>query len=440
MLREVQTLVDGARADELDFEATEVRLRSTVLQVAARALEQRFHADTSDHTGPEQPCPCGQTARYVDRRAKTFTSVLGDLTLQRAYYHCAACQQGFCPRDRALGMEGDAVSPGALRMIGSVAAEVSFDISSGLLWDLAGLRIDAKQVERIAERLGVEMADDERQFTTPHSGDALAPTLYLGIDGSGIPVRPEELVGRAGQQPNGKAKTREGKLVTVWSAESRDAEGLPVRDPGSITYSAAIESAAARDTDEYPSEFAERVRREATRRRFTEAQRMVVLADGASYNWNVAYELFPGATQILDRCHAKQHLNDVAKVIFGRGSAEGEPWASQRKQELDDERLEELLATLRQHADTCKEAKNCAGYVERNRPRMRYKEFHAAGLCTTSNIVESGCKVIFTTRFKHSAMHWSVLGANKMLAVRCYKRSGRFEDFFERRSQRRLAA
>jgi PAS domain-containing protein len=360
--------------------------------------------------------------------------------LQRAYYHCAACTKGFCPRDRVLGMDDASVSPGVLRMLGSVAAEVSFDTSSGLLWDLAGLRIDAKQVERIAERLGAEMAEDERQYTTPVSDGALPPTLYLGIDGSGIPVRPEELAGRAGKQPDGKAKTREGKLVIVWSAESRDEEGLPVRDPGSITYSAAIESAATLDTDEYPSEFAERVRREATRRRFCEAKRMVVLADGAAYNWSVAYEVLPDAIQILDRCHAKQHLNDVANAIYGKGAPEAEQWASQRKQELDDEQLEELLAALGQHADTCKEAKTCVGYVESNRHRMRYKEFHAMELCTTSNIVESGCKVIFTTRFKHSAMHWSVVGANKILAIRCYKRSGRFEDFFERRPQRKAAA
>src|SRR5712692_9818652 len=284
------------------------------------------------------------------------------------------------------------------------------------------------------------MAADERLHTTPLSPDALPPTLYLGIDGSGIPVRPEELVGRAGRQPDGKAKTREGKLVTVWSAESRDEEGLPRGDPGSITYSAAIESAATLDTDEYPSEFAERVRREATRRRFNEAQRTVVLADGASYNWNVAHELFPDATHILDRCHAKQHLNEVAQALYGKGSAEGAQWATQRKQELDEERLDDLLAALRQHADTCQEAKTCVGYVERNRARMRYKEFHALGLCTTSNIVESGCHLIFTNRFKHSAMHWSVVGANKILAIRCYKRSGRFEDFFERRSQRKAAA
>ena len=425
--------------EQLDFEAAEVHLRSAVLQIAGRALQQRLNADTSDHTGPQRPCPCGQTARYVDRREKTFTCVLGDLTLQRAYYHCAACKKGYCPRDRALGMDHNAVSPGVLRMLGSVAAEVSFETSSGLLWDLAGLRLDPKQVERIAERLGVEMAEDERQDTTPFADGDLPSTLYLGIDGSGIPVRPEELVGRAGQQADGKAKTREGKLVILWSAESRDEEGFPVRDPGSITYSAAIESAATLDTDEYPSEFAERVRREAGRRRFTEAHRMVVVADGAKYNWSVASELFPNAIQILDRCHAKEHLNEVANAVYGKGSRAAEQWASLRKDELDGELVEKLLAALNEHADTCKEAKRCVGYIERNRRRIRYLEFEAMGLCTTSNIVESGCKVIFTTRFKHSAMHWSVLGANKILAIRCYKRSGRFEDFFERRSQHKAA-
>ena len=424
---------------ELDFEAAEVHLRGAVLRIAAQALQQRLNADKSDDAGPLLPCVCGQDARHVDRRDKTFTSVLGELTLNRAWYHCTPCGKGFSPRDRALGMDGASVSPGVLRMLGSAAAEVSFETSSGLLHDLAGLRIGAKQVQRLAEGLGEEMAADERLFTTPLSHDALPPTLYLGIDGSGIPVRPEEVAGRAGKHPDGKARTREGKLVILWSAESRDEKGLPLRDPGSITCSAAIESAATLDTEESASEFAWRVRREATRRRFTDAPRMAIVADGAAYNWNIATESFPFAIQILDRCHAKQHLNEVANAIYGKGSPEAEQWGTQRKEELEDERLDDLLAQLRFHADNCKEAKTCVGYVERNRHRMLYKQFREMGLCTTSNIVESGCKVIFTTRFKHSAMHWSVAGANKVLALRCYKQSGRFEEFFERRSQRKAA-
>ncbi len=72
--------------------------------------------------------------------------------------------------------------------------------------------------------------------------------MYLGMDGTGVPVRQEENEGRAGKQPDGSAKTREVKLVTLWTAESLDKQGQPTRDPGSVSYSAAIESAATRDT------------------------------------------------------------------------------------------------------------------------------------------------------------------------------------------------
>src|SRR6516165_5203413 len=75
----------------------------------------------------------------------------------------------------------------------------------------------------------------------------VASTMYLGMDGTGVPMRTEEVAGRAGKQPDGSAKTRQAKVITMWTAESRDSEGKPVRDPGSVTYSAAIESAATPD-------------------------------------------------------------------------------------------------------------------------------------------------------------------------------------------------
>jgi hypothetical protein len=118
-------------------------------------------------------------------------------------------------------------------------------------------------------------------------------------------MRPRELRDRPGKQPDGTAQTREVKLCTVWSAESRDAEGRPVRDAGSVSYSAAVESAATRDTDRELSDFARRVGREATRRCCREAERLVVIGDGAPWSWNLASELFPQALQIVDRFHVK---------------------------------------------------------------------------------------------------------------------------------------
>ncbi len=436
VVAEIEALIAPGAADALDFEAVETAVRRRALHVAARAVEQRLNADPSDHAGPALPCiGCGGSARYAGRRAKTFTSVLGDLTLGRAYYHCEVCQAGFCPRDRALGLEDASLSPGVLRMVGHVGALVSFEEGHELLGDLAGLAVPTKQVERAAEALGREIAADEKCVIEPPSADeTVAPTLYLGMDGTGVPMRASELEGREGKQPDGSSKTREVKLVTVWSAEGRDEEGTPVRDEGSVTYSAAIESAASRDTDKEPSAFAARAMREATRRGFERAPRRVVLGDGAPWIWNVANDHFPEALQIVDRFHAKQHLSDVAKAIWGAKSDEAKLWAKARHEELDAGDINAVLGALAVHAGAVDEARQCVEYITTNRDRMKYAEFREAGLCTSTGVVEAGCKTAIGTRCKRAGMHWTVQGADAIIALRCCRLSARFEDFWARRS------
>ena len=88
------------------------------------------------------------------------------------------------------------------------------------LENLAALHISVKQVERAAEDLGEEIAGNEKSVI--ENGIPCSRTLYLGIDGTGCPVRKEETEGRKGKQPDGSAKTREVKLAVTFSADSRD--------------------------------------------------------------------------------------------------------------------------------------------------------------------------------------------------------------------------
>jgi Uncharacterised protein family (UPF0236) len=324
-------------------------------------------------------------------------------------------------------------------MTGTVGALVSFQEGSELLTELAGVAVDAKQVERTAEALGQEIAEDERQHSEPCDTLPLPQTLYLGMDGTGIPLRAAELVGRSGKQADGSAKTGEVKLCTIWSAESRDEGGIPIRDEGSVTYSAALESASAPDTAAARSPFAERVWREATRRRFCQAPRRVVLGDGAPWIWNIADEQFPEALQIVDRFHAKQHLSDLGKALYGPTNPRAVSWAKHRNEELDSGKFRALLTAIRRQIAHSEEARRCLHYLQTNRHRMRYPEFHAQGLCTSTGVVEAGCKVAIGTRLKRTGMHWTVRGANAIVALRCSKLSGRFQDFWERRSDRRVA-
>ena len=405
------------------------------MALAARAVERCLNADTSDYCGPKRRCECGGAARYAGRRKKTFTSVLGPLRLSRAYYHCAACDAGFYPRDRELGLEGTSLSPALVRMVGLVGSTGSFVEGRTLLKDLAGVDVDAKQVERMAEKLGAEIGADEHRMVEP--SPACAPTMYLGMDGTGVPMRKEELEGRPGKQPDGSSKTREVKLVTVWSAQSRDGDGKPMRDAGSVSYTAAIESAAQRDTDPTPSPFAQRVNREAKRRGFDKAKRQVVLGDGAKWIWNLSEDHFPDAIQIVDLYHAKGHLWDVAKAIYGAKSELGAQWGKQRRDELDEGRVDAVIEALQVHAHDNDEARKNVGYFTRNRDRMKYPEFRAKRLCVTSGVVEAGCKSVVGTRLKRCGMHWTFYGANAIIALRCCILSGRFEDFWERRATAR---
>jgi hypothetical protein len=138
---------------------------------------------------------CVYLVLVVRRRSKVFQSILGELKLDRAYYHCPHCRSGFYPRDRQLGIEKTCFSPATVRLIGTVGSMVSFQEGSQLLRELAGIGIDASQVERGAEALGEEIATDERFHNGPLGEEPLPPTLYLGLDGTGIPMRAEELAG-----------------------------------------------------------------------------------------------------------------------------------------------------------------------------------------------------------------------------------------------------
>ena len=420
------------------MEALERAVRQQVLELAARAVEHHLNQDRSD-TAPAQSCSCGGQAPYAGRCTKRFQTALGEMRLERAYYCCRACGHGFYPRDRELGLEGQSFSPALARMVAITASSVSFQEGSDLLSELAGVSVGAKEVERCGEALGEEIIHYEHEVVEPEGETPLPQTLYLGMDGTGLPMRATEVQGRAGKQPEGSARTRESKLCAVWSAEKRDAEGRPVRDPGSVTYTAAIESAATKDTDPELSDFAQRVEREGQRRRFGQAQRQVVLGDGAKWIWNLTEELFPEAIQIVDRYHALQRLHQVSKHLSLDEDAR-QAWVQRRRQELEAGQIDAILTSLSSHTECPDEVQQAYGYFRDNRHRMNYAQFRRQGLCTSSGVLEAGCKNVLGARLKRFGMHWTVRGANAITALRCTRLSGRFEDFWEWRADLRAAA
>ena len=300
----------------------------------------------------------------------------------------------------------------------------------------------AKRIERVAKALGEALSDREKaEGEAAGVAEAPAETAYCCLDGTGVPVLPGERRG-AGRGGEGEpAKTREAKVATFHTAEGRDKKsGLPQRDEGSVRVSAAIESAASRDADPQPSPFGQRVWRDAKRSGFPKAARRVVVGDGAKWIWNTAGEQLPGCIEIVDLWHAKERLWDVGKALHGAGTERCAAWSRDVCGALEEGRVDDVLAALRERAENCEEAGKCVDYVARNRRRMRYPTFRGMGLCIGSGAVESMCKGLVGERFKRRGMRWSVAGANAVLALRSAIFNDSYDDFWQQGPAPPLAA
>jgi hypothetical protein len=190
-----------------------------MLKLGGGVLEKLLAADLG-YRGPRAECGSGHLAEFVSYRDKVIDTVLGPVTVSRAWYHCAACGHGLAPRDAELGVAGVSMSPGLAVMNDKAAAAGPFAKAAALLEDLAGVRLTAKRVERAAEASGTAAAQAVRERSALISARKLVPLppsplpdkLYAAIDGTGVPVTAKETAGRDGKGADGRARTREVKL------------------------------------------------------------------------------------------------------------------------------------------------------------------------------------------------------------------------------------
>ena len=402
-------------------------------QAGATVLTHLLEFQPPDIDHLTVPCTCGHTARFKELRTKTFLSVVGQVRLRRPYYLCSHCSKGQHPVDSELGVADRESSPGVRRMEAMVGSNAPFGRGCEPLKVLAGLEVTAKAIERTAEAIGGDIAQRQRQeiarakqLVLPAVSKQNIPKLYVLMDGTGVPVVAAETLGRIGKIAGQRAHTRECKLGCVFTQSTVDEEGRPIRDPDSTTYTGAIESV---------EEFGPRIYSEAWRRGWEWATLRIVIGDGALWIWNLADIHFPGAIQIVDLFHARQHLWTVAALLFPNDSSHQERWMIKSQYLLDNGYIERLVKRLKQidsqNPDIVQKLSLEAEYFERNAHRMRYPEFRKRGLFVGSGVIEAGCKTVIASRLKCSGMFWTVAGANAIIALRCCLLNGRFEDFWE---------
>jgi len=381
------------------------------------------------HRGPHVPCASGHEAVFAGYRDKSFDTVLGLVTVTRAWYHCARCGHGLAPRDAELGVAGASMSPGLAAMNDMAAAAVPFARAARLLEELAGVRLTAKRAERAAEASGAAVAARGRGRAALITARKLVPLppaplpdkLYAAIDGTGVPMTSKETAGRQGKGEDGRARTREVKLAVFFTQDGLDAGGYPVRDRASASVIATFEPAAT---------FGGLVKAEGIRRGAGHVRQLTILGDGAAWIWNLATATFPGATHIVDLFHAREHLHSLTRSLEFMLLDHKDEWLAARLEDLDYGDIDGIAAAVRKYplnGIKKDEVERELGYFLANAPRMRYRWFRSRGLFTGSGVVEASCKTVIGQRLKQSGMHWTTTGADAIIALRCREASSQWE-------------
>jgi hypothetical protein len=386
---------------EGNLEAAEAVVRDGVLAIGARLLAAGVATRGTGKVGPRCPCPCGGVAICEGYRPKGVQTLVGWITVRRAYYVCAACGQGQCPLDAVLGLARDSLSPGVRRLASRFGALLPFAEAAESLAAAAHVQLSASTVRTVTEAVGArrehdlaaEIATAWRQGLPPAEGET-PERLYVAMDG--VRILGTDGAGR---------EVKVGVVVPVRrtaSGERREA----------ASYAAGLEPAAR---------FGRRLALEAQRRGLEGAALVAVLGDGAEWIWQLAAEHFPHATLIVDWFHASERVWELGRALCGEGTAATTTWVEAQLGRLATGQAATLARewqALPCRGETAVVRDAQVTYFTNQASRMAYDRYRAAGWDIGSGMVESACKCLIGAREKGSGMRWSEAGAQSVAAVR----------------------
>ena len=434
----------------------EEKLRDALHEDGRRCLEQLLNDPAvkvpGDLTQPGERCHAG--------RSNTVNSLFGPLELRRNYYSRNDPQGGRVPLDQSLGlMEG--CTPGLARLMCRAGALEPFEDAAKSLREYSGVEISGRRIQRMVQKLG---PDFERWNQSQPAPTALpqGTVFYAEADGTGVPVRREETLGRKGKGEDGQAKTREVKVGVVFTQSPPEKpdpapkgqpakaqaggpiaakvaaltpsepapEKRPTRTPGSTRYVTTTDNC---------QEFGQQLRDLARQQGMALAAQVVFLGDGAAWVWELARICFPFALLILDFFHAAEHVGLLTEILFGKDTPEAEQHRQQWVHILkeDSQGVERVIQLARQAmpkgGKRRRQTQKALAYFENNRDKMHYWVYLQQGLFIGSGVVEAGCKSVVGQRLKQSGMFWSLPGAENILAIRCVLENHQFNQFWQDR-------
>lgn len=398
---------------------------------------------------------CGHCQRLVGERPKQLLTLVGPVAFVRPYYQCLevcaedeSCSHGEAPDDILWGVHEQRTTRGVQREISYLCGRLTFEEAADSLCRQVPLGMSARQALSLMRPVGQALADaEERQVKSVQAQQARShpaeerqtkqiERLYIELDGVMARLRRGSVAMEKEERQRKGDVYREIKAGAVFRAErgpkrSELVSGVYVDtpEPDSLRYVARRTAKGGFDWLLYQL---------ALDGGLEQAQQVVIIGDGAPWIWHLAAEHFPGAVEIVDLYHAKEHVWDVAHAVFGPGTALGTAWATHACSLLEQGDSEALVAAIKALPPIAPEpgqARSCperaVDYFTINAARMRYPVFRAQGMHLGSGIAEAACKTIVSTRAKRSGMRWTPEGIDALLPVRTSVLNGAYDSLWQ---------
>jgi hypothetical protein len=306
--------------------------------------------------------------------------LIGTVRLERHYYHCAACGQGFCPWDTVLSLTPQALSPAAEEVVCLAGVQSPFaEASQKTLRRLAGLRLSESTVQRTTEAAGRRVLEAWQAGQT--LGTATPWDWHKDAEGKTVAYVAADATGVGQQGPGGGAA--EGRMANVAviynpvpQAREDWADPEASRRPvWQARYLASLEALAELGTP---------LRRQGAQIGMNEAERWIALSDGGSGLEDFLKKNFPRVEAvILDFWHAAEYVGELSQALYPQDEAAAEAWRGEWCHRLKHEGGQVVLDALAELPVRGRAARECLEkvrtYFGNQVHRMDYPSYRAKG-------------------------------------------------------------
>ena len=406
-----------------------------------RGLERQLLEEAAQKKADQTPpvCPvCGHPlSRRTHAHPRTFHTRFGPVTVKRLRGWCRRCQAWRYPADQALGLsDTGGASPSVQEMAALTVSKMPVQEASAVIERLTGVKLPPATLDREARRQG-QRADQQRtqldkQMRTGQGAEQMLPrptkpfTLVIELDAWNIRERDDwgqsAPKRAAGQEPQRWHWAYGGTCFRLDQRVESDGGRARILSRGTVMTRGGVQDLRAQ------------LFAEAQRHGLAQADKVLVIADGALWIWNLTGDRFGQAHQRLDYYHASQHLWAVAHALHPADERAARTWIKPLLKKLKAGRAASLLNDLHTLVKRLRKKKRQAverelNYLESHRERMDYAAARRAGEPQGSGAMESTCRQ-YQCRFKRPGQFWSCVGDEGLMCLETFWRNHRWHLLF----------